>query len=117
MRVTGETLRDDGGPPLAEGPDEAEPVRRRRFPAGTPAPEPAVVTDTGETPLDGPLGPALLKVIRGNPTGEELAAVVLLLLARSSRTGGRGPVVPVRAANWSLPRPESRSPRSWMSER
>ncbi|GGR28885.1 acyl-CoA carboxylase subunit epsilon [Streptomyces netropsis] len=37
------------------------------------------------TALRGPLGPSLLKVIGGNPTQEELAAVTAVLVALSAR--------------------------------
>ncbi|OCC07776.1 acyl-CoA carboxylase epsilon subunit [Streptomyces sp. PTY087I2] len=37
--------------------------------------------------FDGPLGPSLLKVIRGTPSVEELAAVTALLTALSSAAG------------------------------
>ncbi|MFI1929089.1 acyl-CoA carboxylase epsilon subunit [Streptomyces sp. NPDC020330] len=75
------------------------------------------MTDTAGTPLDGPLGPALIKVIRGNPTREELAAVAALLLARDEGAGRRARrVARTRAARWSASRADVRLPRSWMSE-
>lgn len=63
--------------------------------------------------------PPLVRVTRGNPTPEELAAPVAVLLAR---TGPQAPAAPDRrhrAPNWNrLERTLShRGPRSWRGER
>ncbi|MYV60683.1 acyl-CoA carboxylase subunit epsilon [Streptomyces sp. SID4931] len=74
------------------------------------------MTSATGTPLDGPLGPSLIKVIRGNPTREEVAAVAALLLAlndeprRRARRAAR-----TRATSWTAARSNSWSPRSWVS--
>ncbi|SPE64229.1 hypothetical protein SNS2_5556 [Streptomyces netropsis] len=70
------------------------------------------------TALRGPLGPSLLKVIGGNPTQEELAAVTAVLLALSARQE-RQPVAAgtPAAARWQRAGargrpPGARAPRS-----
>ncbi|MFD8084077.1 acyl-CoA carboxylase epsilon subunit [Kitasatospora sp. NPDC059722] len=68
----------------------------------------------GETAsvLEGPLGPALFRVISGSPTAEELAAIAVLL---STRAAARDPADPAPAARWEaggvLP------PASWAAHR
>ncbi|MEV5605215.1 acyl-CoA carboxylase epsilon subunit [Streptomyces sp. NPDC052299] len=66
-------------------------------------------------PLQGPLGTALFKVIRGAPSPEELAAVAALLTALTA--AGRDEPGPVReaapAAVWD--RPDTFPPASWMA--
>ncbi|MCX4446046.1 acyl-CoA carboxylase epsilon subunit [Streptomyces sp. NPDC087866] len=65
--------------------------------------------------LQGPLGTALFKVIRGAPSPEELAAVTALLTALTA--AGHDDPGPVRraapAAVWD--RPDSFPPASWMA--
>ncbi|MFF1646914.1 acyl-CoA carboxylase subunit epsilon [Streptomyces sp. NPDC058240] len=65
--------------------------------------------------LEGPLGSALFKVIKGAPTPEELAAVTALLTALS--TAGRGNTDTARetapVAVWD--RPDAFPPASWMA--
>lgn len=54
----------------------------------------------GETAslLEGPLGPALFRLVSGSPTPEELAAIAVLLGARAT---ARGPAAePAPAARW-----------------
>ncbi|MFJ9890472.1 acyl-CoA carboxylase epsilon subunit [Streptomyces sp. NPDC091287] len=68
------------------------------------------------SPLDGPLGDGLLKVISGSPSPEELAVVVALLTALAADGGAAAPAddgrgaPPVRAG-WS--RRDGGSPCSW----
>ncbi|MFD7901678.1 acyl-CoA carboxylase epsilon subunit [Kitasatospora sp. NPDC057904] len=68
----------------------------------------------GETAsvLEGPLGPALFRVISGSPTAEELAAIAVLL---STRAPARDPADPAPPARWEaggvLP------PASWAAHR
>ncbi|OKK04819.1 hypothetical protein AMK26_16200 [Streptomyces sp. CB03234] len=72
-----------------------------------------------ENAFEGPLGPALLKIIRGAPNAEEAAAVTALLTALAAgsgaRTGGQGETaVPTgEAADWD--RPATVPPVSWMA--
>ncbi|WP_153461205.1 acyl-CoA carboxylase subunit epsilon [Streptomyces kaniharaensis] len=56
---------------------------------------------SGETVpvLEGPLGPALIRVISGSPTPEELAAVAVLLSTRTP-TADRDRAAPPPAARW-----------------
>ncbi|MEU6484903.1 acyl-CoA carboxylase epsilon subunit [Streptomyces sp. NPDC046887] len=62
---------------------------------------------------DGPLGPALLEVVRGTPSAEELAALTALFtaLAAAAAEAGAGPTRAVRTAGWR--RPEAFPPLSW----
>lgn len=64
-----------------------------------------------EPPLEGPLGPTLLKVIRGAPTAEELAVVTLLLTTLAA--AGEEPEPRSRPAAAAWDRPVGRSPVSW----
>ncbi|MCX5203685.1 acyl-CoA carboxylase subunit epsilon [Streptomyces sp. NBC_00237] len=70
--------------------------------------------------LEGPLGPALFKVIRGVPTPEELAVVTALLTALSTpgAESGEGAAssrgrTSAPAATWDLP--DALPPASWMA--
>ncbi|AZM56526.1 acyl-CoA carboxylase subunit epsilon [Streptomyces sp. WAC 01529] len=66
--------------------------------------------------FDGPLGPALLQVISGSPSAEELAAVTALLTALAVAAGseaGDSPAVAPRQAGWG--RPQVFPPLSWMA--
>jgi hypothetical protein len=71
---------------------------------------------TGELP---PLLP-LMRVERGHPDGDELAALAVVLLARAASaarqgTGGRGrPAAPAPRRNRSGQRDHYRSPASWL---
>ncbi|MFD7017251.1 acyl-CoA carboxylase subunit epsilon [Streptomyces sp. NPDC059928] len=69
--------------------------------------------------LAGPLAPVLIRVDRGNPTGEELAAIsaVLVARARTSRAAQNPAADPRRPARWAGPAPGSCSPCSWLSLR
>ncbi|WP_329468164.1 acyl-CoA carboxylase subunit epsilon [Streptomyces sp. NBC_01431] len=66
--------------------------------------------------LAGPPAHVLIRVDRGNPTGEELAAIsaVLVARARNSRAAQSPAVDPRRPARWAGPAPGSCSPRSWL---
>ncbi|TVL89224.1 acyl-CoA carboxylase subunit epsilon [Streptomyces sp. SAJ15] len=78
-----------------------------------------MTTTTAELAIEGPLGPALVKVIRGNPSPDELAAAtsVLLALARRSAAVERNAHQDRRPtdAGWRRGLPDGCSPRSWMS--
>ncbi|MFF4324419.1 acyl-CoA carboxylase epsilon subunit [Streptomyces sp. NPDC001568] len=77
-----------------EAPLEARPTTP---PAATRAPLPAGAA----TPvLDGPLAPALFKVINGRPTPEELAAVAALIAALTAAHHGPARATADRAAPW-----------------
>ncbi|MFE2409411.1 acyl-CoA carboxylase epsilon subunit [Kitasatospora sp. NPDC059408] len=74
----------------------------------------------GETAsvLEGPLGPALFRVISGSPTAEELAAIAVLLSTRAAAQDSataRDPADPAPPARWEaggvLP------PASWAAHR
>ncbi|MGW7272416.1 acyl-CoA carboxylase epsilon subunit [Streptomyces sp. NPDC054864] len=67
------------------------------------------------SPLEGPLGPALLKVVKGAPTAEELAAVTLLLSTAAAAGAEPEPRPAPAAAAWD--RPSDRSPVSWAARR
>ncbi|NEB42205.1 acyl-CoA carboxylase subunit epsilon [Streptomyces sp. SID14515] len=64
--------------------------------------------------FDGPLGPSLLKIIRGAPSAEELAAVTALVTALSSaaRAEADGEPEP-EPADWN--RATTFSQVSWMA--
>ncbi|MCM2422916.1 acyl-CoA carboxylase epsilon subunit [Streptomyces sp. RKAG293] len=70
-------------------------------------------------PFDGPLGPALLRVIKGQPTSEEIAAVAAVLAALSVRapTAPATPHAHVAAARWARADATRFPPGSWMSGR
>ncbi|MEW2549518.1 acyl-CoA carboxylase epsilon subunit [Streptomyces sp. NPDC047002] len=61
----------------------------------------------------------MIKVIRGNPTPEELAAAVAVVQARAAGTAGTEPPPPGGRAEWAAPariartRVPSPGPRSW----
>jgi hypothetical protein len=64
-----------------------------------------------------PSGPPLLRVVRGDATPEEIAALVAVLLARPADAGAPGPVRSV-SGFWSdrsrlLRRPLSPAPGAW----
>jgi hypothetical protein len=64
-----------------------------------------------------PSGPPLLRVVRGDATPEEIAALVAVLLARPADAGAPGPVRSVPGF-WSdrsrlLRRPLSPAPGAW----
>jgi hypothetical protein len=66
---------------------------------------------------DQPPGPPLLRVVRGDATPEEIAALVAVLLARSADAEAPGPTRSVPNA-WSdrsrqLRRPLSPAPDAW----
>jgi hypothetical protein len=50
---------------------------------------------------DAPQGPPALRIVRGDPTAEELAALVTVLAAASGGTGPTGPAGPV--PQWAPP--------------
>ncbi|MEU5537279.1 acyl-CoA carboxylase epsilon subunit [Streptomyces sp. NPDC020362] len=65
--------------------------------------------------LEGPLGPALFRVIGGNPTPEEVAAVAALLtaLATAPAEGTADPAADRDPAPARWHRPEAPPPGSW----
>jgi hypothetical protein len=69
--------------------------------------------------LDGdqPPGPPLLRVVRGDATAEEIAALVAVLVTRSADAGASGPARSV-SGSWSdrsgqIRRPLSSGPGAW----
>lgn len=62
------------------------------------------------TALRGPLGPSLLKVIGGNPTQEELAAVTTVLLALSARQERQPVAAGTSVARWQRAGARGRPP-------
>ncbi|MGH4028485.1 acyl-CoA carboxylase subunit epsilon [Actinomycetota bacterium Odt1-20B] len=63
--------------------------------------------------LEGPLAPALFKVIHGSPTPEELAAVVALLTALTAGATPNEEEARAGTARWH--RPEAMAPASWQA--
>ena len=65
-------------------------------------------------------GPPVLRIVAGNPTGAELAAVTAVLLARAANDAGTDP--PARPTGWSdlslrLRRPPPAGPDAWRNSR
>ncbi|MFI9100849.1 acyl-CoA carboxylase epsilon subunit [Streptomyces fildesensis] len=77
------------------------------------------MTPATAPPFEGPLGPALLRVIKGRPTTEEIAAVAAVLAALSARTptDPATPRTPDPAARWARADATRFPPGSWMSGR
>ncbi|MFE9571677.1 acyl-CoA carboxylase subunit epsilon [Streptomyces sp. NPDC006692] len=74
--------------------------------------------DPGAPTLAGPLAPVLIRVDRGNPTGEELAAISAVLVHAPALHAVPRTPRPTRAApRWVGPAPGSCSPCSWLSLR
>ncbi|WP_043626124.1 acyl-CoA carboxylase epsilon subunit [Nonomuraea candida] len=66
--------------------------------------------------MTGPDTPPLLRVEKGNPSADDLAALVAVLLARAARAEPDGPRTPARAmARWHGPdrAPRFAGPRTW----
>ena len=60
----------------------------------------------------------LLRVVKGEPTAEELAALVAVVAARRANPTGPGPQTPRSAwaaPQWRLRRPLSSGPGGWRS--
>ncbi|MEU9031359.1 acyl-CoA carboxylase epsilon subunit [Streptomyces sp. NPDC048383] len=79
------------------------------LPAAPPAAPPTTPPTAARAPLpagpatpvlDGPLAPALFKVINGRPTPEELAAVAALIAALTAAHDGPARPAADRAAPW-----------------
>jgi len=69
---------------------------------------------TDETPPE----PPFLRVVKGEPTDEELAALVTVLAAGQPAPSGHGQDAPVRRSPWSAPvrtmrGPHRRGPGQW----
>lgn len=77
------------------------------------------MTATEVPPLDGPMGPALFRVIRGRPTPEEIAAVTAVLTTLTlSRSGESGPAQDGESpAGWDRVDARSFPPTSWRGRR
>ncbi|MFE9701901.1 acyl-CoA carboxylase subunit epsilon [Streptomyces sp. NPDC005930] len=60
--------------------------------------------------FEGPLGPAVFRIVRGSPSAEELAALTALLTSLAATDSDDG-APPARAAVWR--RPELFPPVSW----
>ncbi|WP_158845522.1 acyl-CoA carboxylase subunit epsilon [Streptomyces sp. NRRL WC-3742] len=58
---------------------------------------------------------ALLRVLRGAPSPEELAALTAVLTALAARAGQAGSPARDRTAGWQRVRPGDIRPGSWMS--
>ncbi|MEE1785656.1 acyl-CoA carboxylase subunit epsilon [Streptomyces sp. SP17BM10] len=69
----------------------------------------SVMPGESASALEGPLGPALFRVIGGSPTPEELAAIAVLLSARASARDTADDRAP--AARWEAG--EVIPPASW----
>ncbi|MFF8500058.1 acyl-CoA carboxylase subunit epsilon [Streptomyces anulatus] len=69
------------------------------------------------TSLDDPLGTAWVRVLRGNPTPEELAAVTVMLVTLAAGRGEAPPVRPPAGAAWKPGMPTGCSFRSWKAHR
>ncbi|MFC0602066.1 acyl-CoA carboxylase epsilon subunit [Streptomyces palmae] len=68
--------------------------------------------------IDGPLAPALVKVIRGNPGPDELAAATAVLLAvarRAEQAAGAADQESARTPRWQPSLADGCPPRSWRS--
>ncbi|MFH9758042.1 acyl-CoA carboxylase subunit epsilon [Streptomyces anulatus] len=74
--------------------------------------------EAGPPSLDDPLGTAWVRVLRGNPTPEELAAVTVMLVTLASRRGEAPPErPPAGGAAWKAGMPTGCSFRSWKAHR
>lgn len=69
-----------------------------------------------ERVLEGPLGPTLMKVVKGTPTPEELAAVAAVLSAASGPADERPEdTVRTRRAQWRRIDSRDTAAGSWMA--
>lgn len=73
--------------------------------------------EAGSTGPGGPLGTARVRVVRGNPTPEELAAVTVMLVTLASRRDEAPAERPPRGAAWKRGMPTGCSFRSWKAHR
>lgn len=86
--------------------------------SGTPAPgATAGGTAADALDIDGPLGPALVKVIRGNPSPDEIAAATAVLLALARRGAAAEDDAGGATPRWRPAPADGCPPRSWMSQR
>ncbi|MBH5335083.1 hypothetical protein IHE55_09850 [Streptomyces pactum] len=99
--------------PAATAPGGAE---RDRPAPGAPA-APAAGQAAGAPDIDGPLGPSLLKVIRGNPSPDELAAATAVLLALARRAAPADGGGTTATPRWRPAPADGCPPRSWKSRR
>ncbi|KUJ66231.1 hypothetical protein ACZ90_39300 [Streptomyces albus subsp. albus] len=78
----------------------------------------AAGADDAALAIEGPLAPALVKVIRGNPSPDELAAAtaVLLALARRAQSAAEAAAdETARTPRWQPSLADGCPPRSWRS--
>ena len=71
---------------------------------------------TSASSQEGASGRPVLRIVKGNPTPEEIAALVTVLSARSAAAGGEKP--PPRRSEWAgherrMRRPVHPSPGGW----